>query len=499
MENLTYRQASRFLDMATCGIRKGQVEGLMQSDRKTWIEHQISLPMSSHVEQVQRQISERSASAANHAMRVAAWFDLALWGEDQLRQRMAFALSQLLVVSDEDTKIGNSALETAGYYDLLSRHAFGNYRDLLYDVTRSPVMGHYLTMVNNKSEAASGSLPDENYAREILQLFSIGLYELRRNGELMLDGNGEPIETYDDSDIANLARIFTGWVKNNQSMSAPMITKDSDHDVEAKTFLGHEFPPGVGAEAELQRVLDILIAHPNTAPFVSKFLITRFVTSNPRPAYVKRVSSVFRHSGGDLGQVITAILTDTEALVENSARVAKLREPILAMTYFYRALDARPGEGTITYNPMNYKETFNQYPLGAPSVFNFFSPVHSPQGILRDQGLFAPELEIITWEQLVNTGNVFYNTMRNNSYDTNNKSQKRLYLQHKDLVDVAEQEALEPLLTMMANRFLHGQLSAELRSCIVPVYESRQPGSKHLAVRDMLFLILLSSDFQVQG
>ena len=501
MENLTYRQASRFLDMATCGIKKGEIESLMQSDRQAWVDDQLNLPMSSHVEQLQQQMSERGASEPTQDMRVGAWFDLALWGEDQLRQRMAFALSQFLVVSDKDMVVGAYPLETTEYYDMLTRHAFGNFRDLLYDVTRSPIMGNYLTMVNNKAEAVSGTLPDENYARELLQLFSIGLYELNLNGEPILDNNGIAVETYDDHDIANLARLFTGWELNGDSMSAPMITNDSNHDSDGKTILGHFFPAGAGAgaEAELQQLLDILMNHQSTAPFVSKFLITRFVTSNPKPDYVERVATVFKNTNGDLEKVITAVLTDSEVLESNSVNVAKMREPILAMTFFYRSMDAVPGNNkSITYNPMKYKETFNQYPLGSNSVFNFYSPTHSPQGSLQEQGLFAPELEIINWKQLTSIGNVFYDTMKNYAYDDSKNNAQQLYLQNQDFVDVAEAQDVEPLLTMIADRFLHGQLSDELRPRLIAIYDTHASTGKKWTVRKMLFLTLLSSDFQVQ-
>ena len=177
----------------------------------------------------------------------------------------------------------------AGYYDMLSENAFGSFRELLYQVTRSPIMGHYLTFAGNKSQASSGQEPDQNYARELMQLFSIGLYELTSSGEPVYDQDGIAKETYDDADVIALSKIFTGWdVASNNDMASPMNAYDINHDSSEKRALNYLFPAGVGAEQELQVLLDVLMDHPNTSVFVSKFLITRFVTSNPRPAYVQK-------------------------------------------------------------------------------------------------------------------------------------------------------------------------------------------------------------------
>ncbi|MBY5946119.1 DUF1800 family protein [Photobacterium rosenbergii] len=499
MEGLTYRQASRFLDMATMGIKQGEIEAFLTIDsRSNWINSQLSEPYESHKERTLYQAQQRGSSSTSQEMRVSAWFDIALWKGAQLRQRMAFALSQILVVGDRDAQLAPYPTEMAHYYDILTEYAFSDYKTLLYHVTRSPIMGHYLTMVGNLPKSHTGVNPDQNYAREIMQLFTIGLEELNLDGTPKLDGNNQPIPTYDDTDIENMARVFTGWFMDGSSMENPMVAYDDSHDMEAKSILGTDFPEGVGAEAELDQALDLLVNHPNTAPFISTLLIKRFVTSNPRPEYVARVASVFRNSGGNLGEVITAILTDSEVLKDNDQHVAKLREPILAMTYFYRAMDAYPGKGgDIIYNPMNYADTFGQYPLGSPSVFNFFSPDHRPQGALQNANLASPELELIDWSQVIKTSNVFYRTILNYGQDRNKTNNKQeMYIAPVDFEDAANNQDKETMMSLLKTRFLHGEMTPELEARIGAIYDTHN--NKYYAVPKMIFFAVISPNFMVQ-
>ncbi|KHT65463.1 hypothetical protein RJ45_00985 [Photobacterium gaetbulicola] len=499
MEGLTYRQASRFLDMATMGVKKGEVEEFLSLDSRTsWVNNQLIEPYDSHKERTLYQAQQRGSSSASQEMRVCAWFDIALWKGAQLRQRMAFALSQILVVGDRDAQLAPYPAEMAHYYDILTEYAFSDYKTLLYHVTRSPIMGHFLTMVGNLPKSQTGVNPDQNYAREIMQLFTIGLEKLNLDGTPRLGDDNQPIPTYDDNDIENMARVFTGWFMDGSSMESPMVAYDDSHDMEAKQILGAEFPAGVGAEAELDQVLDLLVNHPNTAPFISTLLIKRFVTSNPTPAYVNRIATVFQNTSGNLGEVIKAILTDSEVLKENDLNVAKIREPILAMTYFYRAMDAYPGRnGSIIYNPMNYADTFGQYPLGSPSVFNFYSPDHSPQGDLLNANLTAPELELVDWSQVIKISNVFYRTVLNYGQDrskTNNKQE--MYVAPVDMEEAANNNDKEALMTLIKNRFLHGDMVPELAARIGAIYDGHN--NKYYAVPKMVFFALISPNFMVQ-
>lgn len=238
MDNLTYKQASRFLDLATMGVRPQDVDDLLSLDnRQAWLEQQLTAPFAVHTDRVAYQKSQRGETESTQEMRVCAWFDIAFWSGAQLRQRMAFALSQIVVVNDRDAQLSPYPEGVANYYDILTKYAFSDYKTLLYHVTRSPIMGHFLTMVGNLPKSETGVNPDQNYAREVMQLFTIGLEELNLDGSKKLDVNGDPIPTYGDTDIENMARVFTGWFVSNGSMLEPMVADDTYHDQDEKTFL----------------------------------------------------------------------------------------------------------------------------------------------------------------------------------------------------------------------------------------------------------------------
>ncbi|GAB4173522.1 MAG: hypothetical protein Fur0032_13150 [Terrimicrobiaceae bacterium] len=352
---------------------------------------------------------------------VEAWWETAMTGKDRLRQRVTFALSEILVISARAEAINNTPEGMADYYDMLGRHAFGNYRDLLLAVARHPCMGVYLShLKNRKADPAMNIYPDENFAREIMQLFTIGLWELNPDGTRKLDGDGQPIPAYDNTDIQNFARVFTGlsfggpggnqfwWPPQN--FTSPMRMWDEYHDTEAKELLNGEVLPartassdpdtGAAGLADIEAAINNLFNHPNVGPFLGRQLIQRLVTSNPTPEYVGRVASAFNDNGrgvrGDLQAVITAILLDPEArspLMLDDAAHGKLREPLLRGLGFARALDSRSASGR--YSLRWQYDTFLQEPLHSPSVFNFFLPTYTPAGELRDNSLVAPEFQIL--------------------------------------------------------------------------------------------------------
>jgi uncharacterized protein (DUF1800 family) len=351
------------------------------------------------------------------------WLTNVVKGNDQLRQRMAFALSQILVVSKNGGPLEGLAQATAAYYDLLVNNAFGNYRNLLERVTLSPGMGIYLSMFrNDKPNAATGVQADENYAREIMQLFSIGLVRLNLDGTVMLGMNGQPIPTYSQAEVEALARVFTGWASNAAQANEnswlygadylnPMMVYSNHHDLGAKTILGGVVVPANGtAVSDMALALDTIFNHPNVGPFLAKQLIQRLVTSNPSPAYVSRVASVFNNNGqgvrGDLLAVAKAILTDAEAITPVGH--GKLREPLLRLTHLWRAFSASDASGKAAEPNIvfyyGYSE-FAQAPLQSPSVFNFYRPDYRRAGALTDAGLVAPEFQITNEKSLVLTEN----------------------------------------------------------------------------------------------
>jgi hypothetical protein len=344
------------------------------------------------------------------------FFHNALSSDDQLRQRVAFALSQILVVSAQEVP---STYAIADYQQLLLKDAFGNFRQILEDVTLSPAMGRYLNMVNNdKPNLAAGTHPNENYARELLQLFSIGLVELNPDGTVMTDANGQPVPTYDQSVVDGYAQVFTGWTyptlpgatqktHNPAYYRGVMEAVASNHDTEAKTLLnGVTLPAGQTAAKDLADALDLLFHHSNVGPFIGKQLIQFLVTSNPSPAYVARVSAVFGDNGsgvrGDLSAVVRAILLDPEArgAAKSDSSYGKLREPALLIAEWARALGIQ-SDGVYLRNASAAME---QDVYQAPSVFNFYPPNYPLSGT----SLLSPPSTLLDSNSVMTRANVLY-------------------------------------------------------------------------------------------
>lgn len=383
------------------------------------------------------------------------YFHMAWWqqtlGSDKhlLRQRTAQALSEILVVSD-NSSLELDAIGMASYYDLLFKHAFGSYADLLYDVAMHPVMGVYLSHMNNrKADKARHIHPDENFAREIMQLFSIGLYELNADGSLRLDAQGQSIPTYDNDDIKQLARVFTGlkaesyqyewntsfWQSSYNgykvgfndgvdktyktvpfvNMTQPMQVDEAYHDRGPKRLLnGHiQLPGGERGAREIRKVVDRLVAHPSTAPFIAKKLIQQLVTSNPAPDYVQSVAQKFG-SKGDLQATIYEILTYPQRHAVGDISTAgdlksqKLKSPILRATQLLRAFNVHNRSGKLWLTGDDIEEMLQQHPLSSPTVFNFYKPDYVPHGYLAEDGLVAPEFELHTSANAINYVNLVY-------------------------------------------------------------------------------------------
>lgn len=427
--------AARFLTQATFGPTISEIARVRRIGYNAWLADQVALAPSLHRPYLEAQATAGIDVYQNS--RMEAWWLHALRGPDQLRQRVAFALSELLVVSDRSGAIEGQPIAMAHYYDLLVGGAFGNYRSLLQQVTLSPVMGHYLSMFKNRKPDATLSIrPDENYAREVMQLFSIGLVQLASDGSVVLAG-GNPQPTYTQDTIRGFAHVFTGWnwagcpgVDGGQdwrweycpsgpvdwpnpgwnaSWFLPMEPWQTYHasagDKQLLVYPNVALPNGLlagggSAQSDLQAALDNLFHHPNVAPFVSRHLIRRLVSSNPSPAYVGRVSAVFANNGlgvrGDLAAVVRAVLMDVEArtLPGDDSRRGKLREPLLRLSQLWRGFDGRADDGR--YREWNAESFLGQAPLRSPSVFNFFLPDYRPPGELYALGMNAPEFQITT-------------------------------------------------------------------------------------------------------
>ncbi len=420
----THADAFRLLTQATFGPTDADLAHVMSVGPAAWIDEQLALPVRAH--HLARWNSD-NAQLAGGAMPNnvdSSFYQEAIGSDDQLRQRVTFALSQIFVISMQDIALGSyKSQSAASYLDMLATDAFGTYRQLLNDVSMHPAMGVFLTSMGNRAEnPAIGRIPDQNFAREVMQLFSIGLVQLKIDGTPRLDANGQPIYTYSAADIDGLSRVFTGfgWAgpdtstkrfANSQSVQVPlrlwtpMQPYPQYHSLSAKTFLGTTVPAQTTAQplVSLNTALDAIAGHPNVGPFISKQLIQRLVTSNPSPAYVTRVASVFNDNGsggrGDLKAVVKAILLDNEA---RSATVAagpgygKLREPVLRLTAFLRAYKATSDSGLYLINSTDDPGSqLAQSPLRSPGVFNFYRPEYvNAGGATAAHGLVAPEMQI---------------------------------------------------------------------------------------------------------
>lgn len=439
--------AARFLTQATFGPTDADIARVMDIGYGPWIDEQLALPVTSHRAYWESRNAMLAAASANgragQDQVLESFWKQALTGPDQLRQRMAFALSQIFVISMLDGSVGNEPRAVAAWLDMLGMQGLGTYRELLQSVSLHPMMGVYLSHLRNqKADPRSGRVPDENYAREVMQLFSIGLHALNDDGSQRTMG-GNPVETYTAADVSGLARVFTGWSwacpnwpDNNCFFNGsadgasdpdrsfkPMQGYPQYHSGEEKRFLGAVVPPQSPSDpsASLRVALDTLAAHPNVGPFITKQLIQRFVTSNPSPAYVRDVARVFADNGsgvrGDMKAVLKALLMHPEAanldsVVGTASEPGKLREPVLRLSAFMRAFGHRSDSNFYRVGNTDSASTaLGQSPLRSPSVFNFYRPGYIPPGTAAAaRGLAVPEMQI-THETSV-AG--FVNYMRDN-------------------------------------------------------------------------------------
>ena len=410
----TVAEAGRFLAQATLGYTRAELTALHGMKYSDWIDAQFALP------RTQSHWDWLVANGYNNATNInsATGLDNTIWRKfisstDALRQRVVLALSELCVVSVLGVNAQWRQFSVANYLDILEANAFGNYRTLLGQISLSPAMGYYLTFRGSvKANSTTGSEPDENYARELMQLFTIGLLKLNTDGSLQADVNGTAIETYTQADVSGLARVFTGWNLDVTGLTSPyppdyqqrpMISVAASYETGSKTFLGATVPAGSSASDSLKMALDTIFAHPNVPGFVSKQLIQRLVTSNPSAGYISRVSKVFADNGfgvrGDLKAVIKAILLDSEArdpVTAMTSTFGKLREPVVRFLNWARAYGVKSPSGAWGVGDLSDTATrLGQSPMRSGSVFNFFRPGYVPPSTAFSAlGLTGPEFQI---------------------------------------------------------------------------------------------------------
>jgi len=533
------QEASAFLSRATFGATKEAIDHLISlGDYEQWLDAQFAKDPTYHiawahahargvdgVPDLNRSREDwKTYSDALGDLQRDAWWDIAVHGDDQLRQRVAFALSEILVISRNGPLLTFPDARMS-YYDVLVRHAFGNFETLLQAVTYHPAMGRYLSYLGNaKADPDVGNHPDENYAREVMQLFTIGLYELNMDGTFKTLG-GKRIATYTQSDIREMARVFTGLSDDNghfeaeayfdsyDTRTSPMAAFEAEHDTGEKKILHAQkiIPPGGDTKADINTALHFLFEHPNTAPFISRQLIQRLVTSNPSPAYIERVARVFADNGhgvrGDLKAVVKAILLDEESLhgvQQSPEHFGKFREPLLYITHLWRAFRAQNDEHNLTqgedilyrYRSFNLHGTGmmkQEGPLEALTVFNYFTPDDAPAK-LKEQNLRAPELELYGKQGIddVVMGLITKNSFVYGLYDITADLQIE---SEKKLVHEKKYDALLDRLDLVLTG---GNLSQDTRSAIKKYMQNHSSLSDENLTRLTIGLVMTSPDYALQ-
>ena len=486
---ITARVAARFLEQSTWGPTPSLVALVQQQGIEPHLNAELAYGASTYV---------APAPGDNVATVQARFFLNARTKPDQLRQRVAFALSQIMVASAN--KVNNPSAFVL-WQNMFQKDAFGNFLTLLTDVTLSPTMGNYLDMVNNdKPDPVAGTSPNENYGREVLQLFTIGVNELNQDGTVQLDSSGNSIPTYTQDTVEGFAHTFTGWTYptrpgatghfgNSENYSGPMIAFDDHHDPGAKPLLdGVVLPAGGTAKSDLTAALANIFQHPNVGPFISKRLIQHLITSNPSPQYVGRIAAVFNNNGngvrGDLRAVIRAIYLDSEARRGDDPAQAdphdgRLKEPVQFMMNIIQALNGS-GDGACL---ADYATAMKQPPFFSPSVFNFFHPDH----VIDGTSLLGPEFEILDDGTVINRIN-FVNTYVYGTPCGTNRVNLAPY------VALAKDPAL--LVDTIASIMLHSNMAPDMRNTVITTVSASSDNTRR--TQAALYLIGTSSQFQVQ-
>lgn len=554
-------ETGRFLSQATMGADLDLINIVKNMDYGVWIDQQITEPVTylqSEVEDIWEEYLDTLESrgyedpqdAFGPAMPelTSAWWHNNMVASDLIRQKVAFALSEMFVISS-NSDLGGEAIAMAHYYDKLLDGAFGNYKDILSEISLHAAMGYYLSHFNNPKAVPEENLhPDENYAREIMQLFSIGLYELNNDGTHQLDNDGNSIPTYDNADIKEMAKIFTGlgpgginenvwWTDEPYfglgifgiDWTVPMAMYEDFHEPGIKVILKNDTIPAnqLGLD-DINEAINVLFNHQNVPPFVSYRLIQRLVKSNPTPNYVERIANVFIDNGngvrGDMAAIIKSILLDEEArngeymFEQHSSR---LREPLVRHMQITKGLEIVEEPGGRYWHNFDYDNSLKQQILFAPTVFNFFLPNHQPVGDIANSGLVSPEFKIHDtsssinyfnaayrwtrdWGELINSGRYFYNSDLVNDdgsiggWDMYGFGET--YIDYEAYTDLADTPEL--LINELDKVLTHGQLSDEVRQSLrdnLPniSWDGYEYGWERERVRTAIYLITVSPDFAV--
>lgn len=498
----------RFLEQATFGPTSSDIARVQSIGLRAFLTEQFAAPVSGYpslppAPETPPPTCTGDCYRDNYTMYPlqVRFFQNALTGRDQLRQRVAFALSQIFVTSG--LKVTQPSA-MAPYQQLLTQDAFGNFRQLLYDLTLSPAMGRYLDMVdNNRPNPDTGDVPNENYAREIQQLFSIGLYRLNQDGTLQLTAEGQPIPTYDQDTVEGFSSVFTGWtyaplpsapmlIHNPPNYLAPMAVFEQNHDTRSKKLLnGVTLPAGQPAAKDLNDAIDNIFNHPNVGPFIGKQLIQHLVTSNPSPAYIGRVAAAFNNNGqgvrGDLKAVVTAILLDPEARgdVKTDLGYGHLREPALYLTGLLRAFNAT-SDGTAL---LNYSARLGQDIFNPPTVFNYFPPTYRVRGTAALGPEFGIQTTAAAMTRLNYVNALVFSGLPSAGGGTTTADVSSLQAVAGDPARLVD--AVDQLL-------LHGSMSPALRDVVTQAVSSVADTNPALRAQTAVYIVASSSQYQLE-
>jgi uncharacterized protein (DUF1800 family) len=506
---LNETDASRFLHQATFGPKLSEIEALLKIDYDQWFQDQVKAPRCD----VSGIVWAENQGYVRVNEVYQAWWECVRSGKDLLRQRVTFALSEIFVISVSGGRLSNFPISAATYHDLLAKNAFGNFRDLLEAVSKSPEMATFLSFLKNeKEQPAINRFPDENYAREIMQLFTIGLNTLNLDGSIKLSEFKEPIPTYDQSVVTELAKVFTGWTwpKNQYSLPGwdnvtaiwgqPLIPYEEYHSRSTKRILNNlMIPAELDANEDMDAALDIIFKHPNVAPFITHQLIQRLVTSNPSPQYIRRVATIFENNGlgvrGDLLATVKAILLDPEArdphTFANLETYGHLREPVVVVGNLIRGIGITLDTKYWKYPnlaPSTGDNGLGQGPYLAPSVFNFFTPDYAPAGEIRNRGLVSPEFFLMN--QISSLARPNYLS------DLINKNMANVFLDYEDEIVLSGDpiKLVKHLNKVIASNALSPSDEQSLATLIarIPQQEGKNRTSRALQ------MIVLSPDYMIQ-
>jgi uncharacterized protein (DUF1800 family) len=503
---LTGPQASRFLSQAAIGYSRADVSDVATHGIDAWLTAQFATARPQKFWDFL--VANGYADSTN--MNTQNGFDPMLWSQlmgssDILRQRVGLALLDQWVVGIDGISGSWKPFTMAAYFDVLWDNAFGNYRDLMEGVSTSVAMGLFLTFLGNvKANPTTGSIPDENYARELMQLFTIGLYQLNMDGSQVLS-NGAPVPTYGQADVSQGARVWTGYTYANTDnttpdrLRLPMTINEARHETGATSFLGINIPAGLAGADARALALDGLFAHPNVPPFVGKQLIQHLVTSNPSPAYIGRVAAVFADNGrgvrGDMQAVIRAVLTDPEARDDSqvaSTTFGKLREPVTRLVQWARAFKVTSPTNLWPFgNVSSTANRIGESPGRAPSVFNWFRPGYAPPGTtIESQGRVAPEFQVTNEPSLIAYINYLHTVIVNGAGEAQPD--------YSALVALApdNQSLLDELNTVLAAGQLSAATVAQMKTALDSIAADTSAGVNN-RIRAALTLVMAAPEYLV--